>query len=299
MWGKAMFDWDDLRIFLAVARSEAIGPAARSLALDATTISRRLARLSAQLEADLFEQSGGKRTLTVHGQTLLRHAEAAESAALTAIEEVTGEQRSLSGHVRLSVAEGMGTWLLAPALAGFRAQHPHIRLDIITASGFLNPSKREADMAVMLARPQRGRLRVRRMGDYRLHLYASPTYLETRGPVRTRADLRQHTLVGYVPEWNAVPELDYLDEVDAGLTADLRSTSINVQHRMVRSGAGIGVLPDFIATTDSELVPVLAGKVMITRSFWMVIHDDVRHLARIDAVAQWIERCLAARPVSA
>tara|TARA_R110000782_G_scaffold167129_6_gene259223 strand:+ start:27105 stop:28019 length:915 start_codon:yes stop_codon:yes gene_type:complete len=286
-----MLDWDDLRIFLAVARSRKIAPAARALGVDATTIGRRLTRLAHSLEADLFEGSGNERRLTAHGLALLRHAEDAESAALAAVEEVTGEQRALAGQVRLSVAEGFATWVLAPRLAEFHARHPHIGLDVITASGFLNPSRREADMAVMLARPQRGRLIVRRLGDYALHIYGSRTYLARNPAPTTVSELREHELVGYVPEFIFAPELDYLDEVESGLEAHLRSTSINVQYNMIAHGAGIGILPDFIAHGDERLVRLLP-EARITRSFWLVIHADMRRVARIDAVAQWLGECV-------
>lgn len=288
-----MFDWDDLRIFLAVARARKMAPAARALGIDATTIGRRLSRLAEALGADLFETAGGERSLTERGQALFRHAESIESAALAAMEDVTGQQRSLSGQVRLSVAEGFGTWILAPGLAAFHAQHPGIRLDLITASGFLNPSKREADMAVMLARPQRGHLSVRRLGDYRLHLYASADYLARSGAPQDRAALRRHVLVGYVPEFIFSPELDYLGEVEPGLEAGLRSTSINVQHRIVAEGAGIGVLPDFIGSRDARLIPLMRNDIEIVRSFWLVTHQDLRRLARIDAVAQWLQARVA------
>lgn len=296
-WG-GMFDWDDLRVFLAVARARKVAPAARALGIDATTIARRLARLEKALDAELFEMGAGERSLTVRGQELLGHAEAAESAALAAIEEMRGQERTLAGQVRLSVAEGFGTWVLAPGMGDFNRRHPGIRLDLITASGFLNPSKREADMAVMLARPQRGRLMVRRLGDYRLHLYAAPDYLARAGRPETPADLRGHTLIGYVPEFIFSPELDYLDEVEAGLEAHLRSTSIIMQQRMIAEGAGIGVLPDFIGRRDAGLVPLMAERVEITRSFWLVMHGDLRKLARIAAVADWLqERIETLKPI--
>lgn len=284
-----MFDWDDLRVFLAVARTRKIAPAARALGIDATTIVRRLARLEKALGPELFELGAGERRLTPRGQALLRHAENVESAALAAMEDATGQEHQLVGQVRLSVAEGFGTWVLAPGLAEFNRRHPGIRLDLITASGFLNPSKREADMAVMLARPQRGRLSVRRMGDYRLHLYASARYLEEAGTPESAEELRGHVLVGYVPEFIFSPELDYLDEVEAGLEASLRATSINMQHRMIAEGSGIGVLPDFIARRDASLVPIMAERVEIMRSFWLVTHGDLKKLPRIAAVAQWLQ----------
>lgn len=283
-----MFDWDDLRTFLAVARAGKIAPAARALGIDATTIGRRLARLSQSLDSTLFEIAGGERRLTERGQDLLRHAETIESAALAAMDNSGGSPGGPTGQVRLSVAEGFGTWVLAPAVAEFNMQYPGIQLDLVTASGFLNPSKREADMAVMLARPQRGRLVVKRLGNYRLRLYAAKAYLDRAGHPHHPADLRDHVLVGYVPEFIFSPELDYLDEVEAGLKAQLRSTSINVQHRMLSEGAGIGVLPDFIGRRDPQLVPLMSDDVAITRSFWLVTHADLRSLARIKALAGWL-----------
>lgn len=288
-----MFDWDDLRIFLALARLQKLASAAAMLEVDATTVTRRLARLEQKLGARLFEVIAGERVLTGRGQELLQHAEVMESAALSAAEDVAGHERHLSGQVRLSVAEGFGTWVLAPGMADFNRRHPGIRLDLVTASGFLNPSKREADMAVMLARPQKGRLVVRRLGDYRLHLYASPAYLERAGCPQEKAALHSHSLIGYVPEFIFTPELHYLDEVDAGLEANLRSTSIIMQHRMISEGAGIGVLPDFIGQHDSSLVPVLPAQVEIVRSFWLVIHSDLRKTARVAAVADWLRERVA------
>lgn len=288
-----MFDWDDLRIFLAVARARKIASAARSLGIDATTIGRRLTRLGQSLDATLFEIVGGERRLTERGQALFHHAEAVESAALSALSDSGGGKAGPTGHVRLSVAEGFGTWVLAPAIAGFNARHPGIQLDLITASGFLNPSKREADMAVMLARPQRGKLLARRLSDYGLRLYAARTYLERADCPQDPAALRDHVLIGYVPEFIFSPELDYLGDVEAGLKAHLRSTSINVQHRMIAEGAGIGVLPDFIGAKDHRLVPLLEGAAEITRSFWLVTHADLRGLARIEAVASWLTETVA------
>ncbi|HJT39922.1 MAG TPA: LysR substrate-binding domain-containing protein [Sphingobium sp.] len=286
-----MFDWDDLRVFLAVARMKRVAPAARALGIDATTIARRLGRLAAALDAQLFEQVGADRILTQRGTALLAHAENVEGATLAALADVKGERQSLHGHVRLSVAEGFGTWILAPALPAFHAEHPGIRLDLITASGFLNPSKREADMAVMLARPQRGDLHVQRLADYRLHLYASKAYLAARGAPPMRSALSEHALVGYVPEFLFSPELDYLDEVHTGLEASLRSSSIGIQKRLLTDGAGIGVLPDFMVKAEDQLVKILTDEVEIIRSFWLVTHSNLTKLARISAVSNLLRRC--------
>nr|WP_221240530.1 LysR substrate-binding domain-containing protein [Sphingobium boeckii] len=282
-----------MRIFLAVARARRLAPAARALGVDATTIGRRLSRLSDELGAQLFESSGGERLLTDRGQALFRHAETVESAALAAMGEVTGDSRSLSGQVRLSVAEGFATWVLAPALPEFHLTHPDIQIDIVTASGFLNPSKREADMAVMLARPRTGKLVASKLHDYRLRLYAAPAYIATHGRPANVEALRHHSLISYVPEFIYAPELDYLGEIGAGLEPKLRSTSINIQHRLIAGGAGIGVLPAFIGDNDPSLLPLLADQKEIRRTFWLVTHSDTRSLARIGAVVDLLKTCAA------
>lgn len=280
-----MTNWDDLRIFLAVAHAGRMGPAARALGVDATTVGRRLARLEASVGHALFESVGGERRLSEAGQALLHHAETIDAAILAATEGERGG--GVAGHVRLSVAEGLATHVLAPRLPAFHAAHPRIRLDLITASGFLDPSKREADIAVMLARPRNRQLIASRLADYTLRLYATPAHLAAHGTPEDTAALTRHILIGYVPEHIHAPELDYLSEVHDGLVARLRSTSINVQAAMVRSGAGIGILPDFVAAHDPALVAVLPD-VTLTRGFWLVTHADGHAAPRIQAVSRWL-----------
>lgn len=286
-------DWDDLRLFLAVARTRRIAGAASALSLNPTTILRRLARLEQCCGVALFETATGERRLTSHGEVLLGYAETIESATLSALGELRGDAARLTGTVRLSIAEGLATWVLAPSLPAFHRANPGIRIDLVTASGFLNPSKREADMAVMLARPRKGRLISAKLGDYRLRLYAARRYLEGRPAPTTPDELRHHALISYVPEFVPAPELDYLDEVAPGLEPAMRSSSINVQHRLIVSGGGIGILPAFIGDRDPALVPILDGSAMLSRSFWLVTHADMHRLARIEAVATWLRATVA------
>jgi len=285
-------DWDDLRIFLHVARTRRIAGGARALGIDATTVGRRLARLEQQLDARLFEGIGRDRQLTERGLALLAHAETIENAALAAMGDHSGRP---TGNVRLSVAEGFATWLISPGLAQFNLIHPEIHLDIITTSGFLNPSKREADIAVMLARPRHGRLTAAKLGTYRLRLYASQNYLDRHGVPGSIDALKAHSLVSYVPDFNNSPELDYLSEIGPDIDPAFRSTSINVQHQIIAGGGAIGALPRFIGDRDHRLAPLLERHIDIERSFWLVSHSDMRHLARIDAVTRWLKQDIAPR----
>ncbi|MCW3836375.1 LysR family transcriptional regulator [Sphingomonas canadensis] len=281
-----MHDWDDLRIFLAVARARRIAAAARMLGIDATTVTRRLARLERRTEQPLFESLGGDRRLTEEGQALLVHAETIEDAVIAATERTGGEAGA--GHVRLSVAEGLATRVLAPAIEGFRERYPRIRLDLITASGFLNPSRRESDIALMLARPRSAQLNIAEFALYRLRLYASHDYLARHGTPADPSALERCALIGYVPEHIYAPELDYIAEVAPGLSPKLRSTSINVQHGLIAAGAGIGILPDFMAAGDARLAVVLGETVALHRTFWLVTHRDTHASPRIRAVCAWL-----------
>lgn len=278
-------DWNDLRIFLAIARGGQIARAARALALDATTIGRRLRKLEGDLGQRLFEQTRDGQSLTQAGERLLAQVETMQAAA-EAIGEPGGTS-GLSGTLRISVSEGFGTGYLSPRIADFAARHPGLTIDLAANSGFLSPSKRETDIAILLARPRAGQVVASRLTDYTLGFYASADYLTAEGEPRDLAAVRARTLVGYVPDLLYAPELRYLDGLGEDLSARIRSTSINAQAQMIRAGAGIGILPRFIGDADPQLRRIVAD-VAIRRSFWLVTHRDNQRLGRIEAFKRWI-----------
>lgn len=280
-------DWSDYQAFLAIARTGQIARAAAAMRVDATTMGRRLRRLEARLGATLFEQTREGQVLTEAGEALLSAVEAMDRAAGEI--PASGAGGGLSGNLRVSTSEGFGSAFLTRYLHGFSHAHPGLTIDLVASSGFLSPSKREADIAIMLSRPQAGPVVARKLSDYALRLYASAAYLRERGTPRAAADLAEgHHLVGYVPDLLYAPELRYLDEVHPGLRPSLRSSSINAQHRLIANGAGIGVLPCFMGEVGDALVPVLPD-LRILRSLWVVTHRDTRSLARISAFQQWLD----------
>ena len=281
-------NWNDLQDFLAIARAGKLSAAARASGVDPTTMGRRLRRLEDALGRRLFEQTREGQLLTEAGEALLDAAEAMERAA-TGIEDVaTTQADGIAGTLRISMSEGFGSSFVAPRLAEFAAAHPRLTLDLAVSSGFLNPSKREADIAILLSRPRAGPLIAGKLSDYALRLYATPTYLAARPPVETPRDLLTgHTLVGYVPDLLFAPELAYLSRLDADLEANLRSTSIAAQQALVGAGAGIGVLPCFMGDADANLRAVLPNR-RITRSFWLVMHRDTHRSTRVQAFRKWL-----------
>jgi DNA-binding transcriptional LysR family regulator len=286
---QIMFDWDDLRIFLAAARAGALAPAAQRLGIDTATVGRRVARLESQLKSTLLTRSRTGLKLTATGAQLLDIAIKAE-LAMEAAAQVTRPDL-VSGAVRISTAEGFGVAILAPALAELMAARPGLRLELAAHAGFLSATRREVDMAVTLSAPNAQRLVVEPLISYQLALYAAPAYLARRSPPGTIADLVQHQLVGYIDDLVFAPELRYLDELLPGLVPAIASSSIQAQRAIIASGGGIGVLPCFLA---DGLTRVLEHQVLLERRFWMSIHQDVHATARVRAVSNWLRDLVAA-----
>ncbi|MEO0551153.1 MAG: LysR family transcriptional regulator [Pseudomonadota bacterium] len=288
-------NWDDLKIFLDVVRQPKLEQTAIKLDMDATTISRRLKRLETELETTLFERTRRGHMLTPSGEALAKQVENMESTAFDIVSRTAGD-RTASGRVRLGVPEGVGTKLIAPALSLFKQRYPEINTDLIALSGFVSVPKREADMSVLLTRPSAGRLKIRRLSDYSLKLYGSARYLADSIPVQSAKDLSEHTLIGYVDDLIYSNQLRYFGELLQGRSPDLCSTSINAQLEMVKAGAGLGILPCFMARQHPELVEVLPDAFRLERTFWLAVHEDVAGLKRNRLVSDFLAEQLHALP---
>lgn len=276
-------DWSDLPYFLAVARAGQLNRAATTMGADATTVGRRIRRLEHDLGERLFEQGAQGQELTSAGQDLMQQVE-----AMMAIASGIGQtQSTLRGPVRISVAEGFGTWFISRHLGELSTLYPDLEVDLVANSGFLNPTRRETDLAILLAQPRRGPLITRKLTIYRLGLYAAKVYFDDRPPVAAFDDLKAHRLVGYVPDIIYAPELRYIEEMPIEARPQLRSSSINAQHAIISAGAGIGVLPCFIGNIDDSLVRLIPD-FQIERSFWLVSHRETHAFAHVRAVRNWL-----------
>ncbi|MDQ4419447.1 LysR family transcriptional regulator [Sphingobium sp. DEHP117] len=288
-------NWNELRIFLNVARHGNLIAAGRALKMDPTTVSRRVSALERVLQQALFERTHEGFVLTNHGRSLFSHAQEMEAVA-SRIELASASRKTLSGQLRVSVSEGFGARFIAPRLAEFSSAHPQLDIDLVASSGFLNPSKREADLAILLTRPRRGLLKVRKLIDYGLGLYA-PSQRDDWTLALGQRSLRECGIpfVGYVPDFIYAPELRYLDEIESGLEASVRSTSIVAQQELIAGGAGIGVLPHFMAGRDDRLTPIRPD-ISIRRAFWLAVHRDVAGQPRVQAFIEWLDGIVAQAP---
>lgn len=289
-----MLNWDDLRIFLALARNPSLKSAARIVGIDPTTMSRRLARLSDAMNATLFEQQGGQHVLTGRGAQLQAYAERAEAAMIEAAE--AGISDESGGLLRLATPESFGAAFLAPRLKAFQDAHPRLMIDLISPSWYSDPLKREVDIAILPAQPERGPLRVRRLASTHVGLYASAAYLAAHPAIHTRDDLTGHRFIGYVRSVLPSDQLDYAEILIPGSTTILRTTSSTVQERLLESGAGLGLLPYFTGRANPRLVPLLEQEVRIVQSFWLAIREDVRHSSRVSEFLNWLTHAVRSDP---
>jgi DNA-binding transcriptional LysR family regulator len=279
-------NWDDVRIFLAVARNGQILGAAKALNLNHATVARRLSALETALGSTLFTRKTNGCDLSGAGERFLVHAEAMESAMLAASASAGADSR-IEGTVRVGAPDGFGVAFLAPRLGELTTRHQGLRVELVPVPRAFSLSRREADIAVTLERPREGRLVARKLTDYRLGLYAAQSYLDAHGMPADLAALADHALVGYVDDLLFTASLDYTGEFLRGWRSTLAISSAMGQTEAVRAGAGIGILHAFMAQRDPDLVPVLPAHTL-TRSYWTVVHEDLRAIRRVALVAEFL-----------
>ncbi len=276
-------DWDDLRVFLAVVRAESLTRAGEALRLDPATVGRRVARLEERLGLRLFLRTPQGYGLTEEGARLVPHAEAAEAAADGAVEAARGVGAGLSGQIRLGAPDGCANYLLPQVLARIADDNPGLDVQVVALPRVFNLSRREADLAIGVSRPDAGRLRVQRITDYHLHLAASRDYLARAGTPESVSDLGAHRIVGYIPDMIFDKELDYLSALGI-VRVPLASNAVPVQLMWLRAGAGVGMVHAFAMPFAPELTAVVP-EVRLTRAFWLIRHDGDTRSARLDRFA--------------
>ena len=286
-------NWDDIRIFLAVARAGQILGAARRLELNHATVGRRLTALETELGTHLLFRRPSGCELTATGRVFLDHAERMEAAMLAARAEIGGADVRLSGTVRVGAPDGFGTVFLAPRLWRLQERHPDLTVQLVPVPRAFSISRREADIAITIERPEAGRLVAAKLVDYALGLYAARLYLDERGRPRTLAELKGHRLVGAVEDLLYSPRLAYFADLTEEWPSATEISSALGQTEAVAAGAGIGILHRFMADCRPELERVLPQET-VRRSYWLVFHESARDVRRIAAVADFIRELVEA-----
>lgn len=280
-------NWDDVRIFLAVARSGQILGASRRLGLNHATLSRRLTALEEALGTRLFVRRTNGCELTAEGEGFLASAERMETEMLAAQSRLGRTDTAIAGTVRIGAPDGFGVSFLAPRMGRLIERHPELRIQLVPVPRAFSLSSREADIAITLERPEQGRLVSSKLTDYALGLYASRAYVTAHGAPDDADQLKGHRRIGYVEDLIFSQSLNFTGEVMRNWNAGFEISSATGQTEAVRSGAGIGILHNYIARDYADLVRIMPG-ISIRRSYWTIFHESARELARIRVVADFL-----------
>lgn len=287
--------WDDLRYFLELARHKRLLHAGNKLGVDHTTVARRVEQLERGLGCRLFESTSDGYLLTDAGQRLFAHAETIENNIALLHDEARGEAGRVSGIVRIGAPEGFGSTFLAPRLGPLLERHPELDIELLTLPRFPSLAAREADIIVTLDRPQHTRHIAARLTDFTYGLFAARDYLHRHGPIRTWADVAQHSLIGYIDELLLSPQLHYLDDFLPSQRMRISSSGMLAQVAAIRAGLGIGVLAHYLVP-GHPLVALLPEEANWRRTFWLATHADWYRLRRVRAVWDFVRRVVEGEP---
>ncbi|WP_345751049.1 LysR family transcriptional regulator [Microbacterium rhizophilus] len=257
---------DDLRMLLALARTGKLVTAATLLGIDHTTVSRRLRRLETGLGVTLVERGTDGWALSEIGRVVVERAAPLEQILQEVRDAVSGDEGTVRGSVRLSTPDGFGTKIASVAVAEVIAAHPGISVELVTSTRPISSRASGYDLAVSIGEPRQGWLASEFLTNYTLGLYASRRYLNTRPRIASPTDLTDHRLVFYVDSHLNVAELD-LARRFAGMHVGLGCTNVSAQVEATLHGAGVGLLPCFMAEEEPDLIRVLPSEIAFTLAF--------------------------------
>jgi molybdate transport repressor ModE-like protein len=283
-------DWDNLRIFLAIARAGQILSAAKTLHLNHATVARRLDALEDTMGTKLFERRTTGAVLTAAGEKLLVRVERMESELLQA----DTASNAIDGVVRVGAPDGFGTFHLAAQLAKLANLHPQLTIQLVPLPRTFSLSRREADIIVTIERPKLGRAIIRKLTDYSLSVYATKTYLEKTGLIRERIDLESRLFITYVEDIAYSRALDYTADLAKLMHRHYECGSVIAQMEAVLAGEGVGILHDYAAASYPDLVRVLP-EMRFSRTYWLMSHPDTHDTRRVAEVYRGIVESVVAR----
>lgn len=265
---------DDLRFLVALANTGRLVAAATALGVDHSTVSRRIRALEKVLRARLIERGADGWELTEIGRTVAEHARPIQKAVDQAAMAAGGARPDmLTGTIRITAPDGFGTVFVVPALTQVRQQHPNLNVELITATRQLSLYQSGFDLAIAVGKPEAARLFTELLTEYTLQLYASEEYLAAHGEPANAEDMHRHTLIFYVDSLLQVGDLDlarYLPQV----TAKFTSTNVFAQLEATRQGAGIGLLPKYVAIRAPELRRVCLSIEPLWLGFTLAVRRD-------------------------
>jgi len=281
-------EWDDLKHFLAVARSGSLTEAARSLKTSAATVGRHIESLEVRLGARLFEHRSTGYVLTEAGRSIFTRAEQVEAAVLAVERRAASSDQGLAGKVRLATTEDMASMVIVPNLGPFLARYPTISVELLSGVPTVSLTRRDADIALRSVRPDTGDLLIRRIGGVDLAVYASRAYVDARGLIPGNLDFGNVETITWIEEMSGLRGGPWLAAHAGKSRVALHVNSTRLLYAACAAGLGLAVLPCFGADQDPALVCVVPPEEVQTFDLWLIVHADLATTPRIRAVLEFL-----------
>ena len=283
-----MFDWNDLRYFIAVAREGSTIAAAGALKVNQSTVQRRLAALEEKLGRKLVERTPTGYRLTELGQKALVHAQGVEDAVAAFERTLASSDTELAGTIRVTCSEADIYRLLTPVLARFGEKYPGLRVDFLITEALLDLARGEADIALRGGRLRDDALIGRKIADCPWVVYASRAYIARRGRPECVQDLAHHAVIGFKGQLAESSTVRWLLAHATSATMVAHSDSLLGALSAVKSGVGLAILPAYLGNVEDDIVQVLDAPPDLAQPLTMLVHPDLRHTPRVRAFFDFI-----------
>ncbi len=284
-------DWDDLRFFLAVARTGSLSAASRALGVNHSTVFRRIQAFEERLGVRLFERLPSGYARTVAGDEMLDTASRVEAEVDALDRRISGHDLRLTGPVVVTTTDTMAYRFLGPHLAAFRAAYPGIGLELTLDTQFLNLSRRQADVAIRPTRTPPENLVGRRLSAIAFAVYGSRDYLALHGETE---DLSAHAWLAFDDSLAHLAAARWLRDTVPDAAIALRGNNLFALFGAAAAGMGVAALPCFLADPEPALQRLRRPDPALASELWLLTHEDLRHTARIRAFLDFMATALAA-----
>lgn len=283
-------NWDDLKYFLAVARTGSLTESGRALRASPATVARRIAALERRLGARLFDRRQTGYSLTENGEAIRLKAREVEETVLAVERQALGRDLRPSGKVRIATTDDIATLIIAPRVGEFRIRCPEVTLEIIARQEVTSLTRREADVALRPARPTHASYLARRVGQWDLALYANRSYIEAHQLKPGLRDLSKMAFVTWTTEGSHLRGGPWLADHAHGSEVALMASTRRIHHAACKAGIGVAILPCVEADRDPELVRLLPPSRVHSIPLWLVVHRDLARTPRIRAVMDFLSQ---------
>lgn len=279
-------DWDDLRVFLAVAKTGSLTRAAQALGLTQPTVGRRIAALEKRTGARLLERTPTGYATTVAGAAIVSSLERMEGEALAVERMISGHDAGLSGPVRVTAIEWFAARVLAPIFADFTLVHREVTIELLTDVRLFSLTRREADIALSFNRFDQADIFQRKVAEAPHALFAAPSYIERFGKPSCADGMHGHTVIQMDEQHGGQVDAEWLAGLASNAHIAVRSNSREAQARACAAGAGVAVLPRCLGQKTPGLEEIVTPSPPPCRTVWLGVHRDVRQTPRVRALVE-------------